>query len=326
MKTLNHTICVAPMMAYTDRHFRYLLRIISQQTVLYTEMVTAQAIIHGDRHYLLAFSDQEHPIALQLGGSDPLQLSEACKIAAGFHYDEINLNVGCPSERVQSGCFGAALMKEPDLVALCISAMKESTSIPVTVKTRLGVDEFDSDAFLHEFIGKVMEAGCTTFIMHARKAWLKGLSPKENREIPPLQYDRVYQLKKLFPQLKIIINGGITDKSDVTEHLKHVDGVMLGRIICSNPFWLADVDALFYKAENNAGGVTREKIVANYFPYILREYANGVPMRHMTRHLIGLYQGEPGARTWRRLLSEGSRDDRQLIRAIENNAPRGLPG
>ncbi|MCX7125866.1 MAG: tRNA dihydrouridine(20/20a) synthase DusA [Gammaproteobacteria bacterium] len=314
MKTLDHTICVAPMMAYTDRHFRYLLRIISQQAVLYTEMVTAQAIIHGDRNYLLAFSDEEHPIALQLGGSDPSHLAQACKIATNFHYNEINLNVGCPSERVQSGCFGAALMKEPELVARCITAMIDSTDIPITVKTRLGVDEFDSEAFLHDFIARVAETGCNTFIMHARKAWLKGLSPKENREVPPLDYDRVYRLKKAFPQLKIIINGGVTDKKSVVEHLKYCDGVMVGRIVCSNPFWLADVDAAFYQSENLM--LSRENIISAYLPYILREYSKGVPMRHMTRHLIGLYQGEPGARAWRRALSEASDDDQQLVRAI----------
>lgn len=311
---LNRTVCIAPMMAYTDRHFRYLLRLISKNAVLYTEMITALAIIHGDKNYLLDFSDKEHPIAIQLGGSDPLQLSQASIIAEKWGYDEINLNVGCPSERVQNGCFGAALMKEPDLVAQCMKAMQESVSVPVTIKTRLGVDDFDSEAFLHEFIGKVAETGCTVFIMHARKAWLQGLSPKENRDIPPLYYDRVHRLKQLFPHLQIIINGGIQTHADVAAHLKAVDGVMVGRIVCSHPYWLASADSQFYGESMPIK--SRQDIITAYLPYILREYGQGVPMRHMTRHLIGLFQGEPGARAWRRRLSEASDDDRQLVRAI----------
>ena len=308
MKSLDHALCIAPMMAYTDRHFRYLLRLLSPNAFLYTEMVNAHAVIKGDRDYLLGFHEAEHPIAVQLGGSSPALLAEASKICESYHYDEINLNVGCPSERVQSGCFGAALMKEPELVVDCVKAMRDAVSIPVTVKTRLGVDDIDSDAYLQNFIGKIAEAGCDTFFMHARKAWLKGLSPKENREIPPLQYDRVYQLKKVFPQLKIIINGGIETHEAIAEHLQHVDGVMLGRIVCSNPYFLMQV-------QKNPR--TREEIIQQYLPYILREYKKGVPMRHMTRHLIGLYQGEIGARAWRRLLSEASTDDLQLVRAIE---------
>jgi tRNA-dihydrouridine synthase A len=313
--TLNRKICVAPMMAYTDRHFRYLLRLISKHTVLYTEMVTAQAIIHGDCAYLLNFSSEEHPVAMQLGGSNPLQLAQASKICERWGYDEINLNVGCPSERVQNGCFGAALMKEAGLVANGIKAMRESVNVPVTIKTRLGVDDCDSEAFLHDFVGKIAETGCDVFIMHARKAWLKGLSPKENREIPPLDYDRVYRLKTLFPQLDIIINGGIQDKNTVPEHLSHVDGVMVGRVICSNPYWLCDVDQRYYAEKTEIK--SRQDIIRLYLPYILQQYANGVPMRHMTRHLIGLFQGEIGARAWRQRLSEASDDDRQLIRAIE---------
>jgi len=305
MKSLDHTLCIAPMMAYTDRHFRYLLRLISPQAFLYTEMVNAHAVIKGDRDYLLGFHETEHPIAVQLGGSSPTLLAEASKICESYHYDEINLNVGCPSERVQSGCFGAALMKEPELVVDCVKAMRDAVSIPVTVKTRLGVDEIDSDDYLQEFIGKIAEAGCDTFFMHARKAWLKGLSPKENREIPPLQYDRVYKLKNVFPHLSIIINGGIETHEAIATHLQYVDGVMLGRIICSNPYFLAK-DSL----------LSREEIIQRYLPYILSEYKKGVPMRHMTRHLIGLYQGEKGARAWRRLLSESSTDDLQLVRAI----------
>src|SRR3990167_4164782 len=225
-----HIICVAPMMGYTDRHFLHLLRIMSKHAVLYTEMITAQAIVRGDQLHLLSFSESAHPVAVQLGGSDPGLLSQAAKIAAQYHYDEINLNVGCPSERVQSGCFGAALMKTPDLVADCVKAMQETVDIPVTVKTRLGVDEYDSDYFLADLVGKVAETGCRTVILHARKAWLSGLSPKENRDIPPLQYERVYRLKKIFPSLEIIINGGIKTQMDMTAHLQYVDGVMLGRV------------------------------------------------------------------------------------------------
>lgn len=310
MKAFNHTICIAPMMAYTDRHFRYLLRLISPSAFLYTEMVTANAILHGDRDYLLKFHEKEHPVAVQLGGSEPALLGKAAEICESYGYDEINLNVGCPSERVQNGCFGAALMKEPELVVDCVKAMQDVVDIPVTVKTRLGVDDIDSDDYLQVFIEKLIKAGCNTFLMHARKAWLKGLSPKENREIPPLQYERVYRLKKIFPQCEFIINGGIETVEAVATHLTHVDGVMLGRVVCSNPYFLAELLP--------EGGVSRENIIQLYLPYILREYAQGVPMRHMTRHLIGLYQGEPGARAWRRLLSEASTDDLQLIRALQN--------
>ncbi len=311
---LNRTFCVAPMMAYTDRHFRALLRIISQQSVLYTEMLTASAIIHGDQNYLLNFSKQEHPVALQLGGSDPALLAQAAKIGEAWGYDEINLNVGCPSDRVQKGCFGVALMKQADLVATIFTAMQNTVQIPVTIKTRLGVDEFDSDEFLYDFIGKIRAAGCKVFMMHARKAWLKGLSPKENRDVPPLCYERVYKLKQLFPDLEIIINGGIEDLASCEQHLKLVDGVMLGRAVCSNPFLLSEVDSLFYGSNRV---MTRKKVISEYLPYILKEYAQGVPMQHMTRHLIGLFQGQPGARQWRRLLSSNTQDDRQIIRAIE---------
>ncbi|OGT33153.1 MAG: tRNA dihydrouridine(20/20a) synthase DusA [Gammaproteobacteria bacterium RIFCSPHIGHO2_02_FULL_39_13] len=315
MNSFNRTICIAPMMAYTDRHFRYLLRLISKHAVLYTEMITAQAIINGDRPYLLDFSEAEHPIAIQLGGSDPRQLAQAAMIAEQWGYDEINLNVGCPSERVQHGCFGAALMKEADLVSECMKAMRESVSVPVTIKTRLGVDDCDSTIFLHDFVGKIIESGCTVFIMHARKALLFGLSPKENRDIPPLQYDRVYQLKKCFPQLEIIINGGIQTQDAIAEQVKQVDGVMLGRVVCSNPYFLASVDQQFYA--DNTAIKSRYDIIARYLPYLLKQYSKGVPMRHMTRHLIGLFQGEPGAKTWRRKLSEAFGDECQLMKTIE---------
>lgn len=302
------------MMSYTDRHFRYLLRLLSKHAVLYTEMIHANAIIHGDRHYFLDFSKEEYPVAIQFGGSEPASLAQAATLAEKWGYNEINLNVGCPSERVQAGCFGAALMKEAALVARCLKAMQDAVSIPVTIKTRLGVNEYDSDSFLQDFIGKIIEAGCSVLIMHARKAWLSGLSPKENRTIPPLQYDRVYQLKKIFPQAEIIINGGITQKSAVREHLKHIDGVMLGRVVCDNPYWLAECDQQFY-AEKIAVK-SRQEIVAQYLEYSLKQYALGVPLRNMTRHLIGLFKGEEGARAWRRALSEPL-SDTHLIQAIE---------
>lgn len=312
--TLNRTICIAPMMAYTDRHFRYLLHLISKNVVLYTEMITAQAIIHGDRPYLLNFSAEEHPIAVQLGGSDPAQLAQAASICAQWGYDEINLNVGCPSERVQNACFGAALMKEPNVVAQCLRAMRDAVKIPVTIKMRLGVDDWDNDVLLHDFVGKISEAGCRVFVIHARKAWLEGLSPKENRDIPPLQYDRVYRLKTLFPQLNIIINGGIQTHEVVRCHLQVCDGVMIGREVCSNPYWLAEVDQRYYAEKTEIK--SRQDIIASYVSYILREYAKGVPMRHMTRHLLGLFQGEPGARAWRRALSEVRMDARQLNKVL----------
>lgn len=302
------------MMSYTNRHFRYLLRLISKHAVLYTEMIHVNAVIYGDRNYLLDFSEAEHPVAIQLGGSNPILLAQAAILAEKWGYDEINFNVGCPSERVQSGCFGAALMKEANLVSECMQAMRESVSIPVTIKTRLGVDDDDSDYFLQDFVGKIMEAGCDALIMHARKAWLSGLSPKENRTIPPLQYDRVYQLKKIFPSAEIIINGGITNQSDVFAHLNQVDGVMLGRAICDNPYWLVECDQRFY-AEKTAMK-SHQEIVAQYLEYILKQHALGVPLRNMTRHLIGLFKGEEGARAWRRTLSEPF-SDAQLIRAIE---------
>lgn len=306
------------MMAYTDRHFRYLLRLISKHAVLYTEMITAQAILRGCQHYLLDFSESEHPVALQLGGSDPAMLENAAKIGEKWGYDEINLNVGCPSERVQNGCFGAALMKESELVAHCITAMRNAVSIPVTIKTRLGVDEYDSDYFLHDFVGKIAETGCNVFVMHARKAFLKGLSPKENRDVPPLQYDRVYQLKKIFPQLEIILNGGIQTHDAVREHLKYVDGVMMGRVACANSFWLSNVDQQFYAA--NTDVKSRQEIITEYLPYILQQQKNGIPIRHMTKHLISLFQGEAGARNWRRKLSDHVVSESELMEFLNINS------
>lgn len=286
----------------TDRHFRRLMRAITQKTTLYTEMITTGAVIHGNRECLLGFNEAEHPVALQLGGSDPKALAESSKIGADWGYDEVNLNVGCPSDRVQSGKFGACLMKEPRLVAECVAAMNAVVNIPVTVKTRIGVDEQDGYELLCQFVETVKQAGCEMFILHARKAWLKGLSPKENRNVPPLNYDCVYQLKKDFPNLDISINGGIKTIDETHKHLQHVDGVMLGREVYSNPYLMASVDQQFY--QSNLPIKSRHEVVFDYLPYLIEQHARGVPLRRLTRHLIGIFQGVPGAKAWRRYLSE----------------------
>lgn len=297
-----HRVCVAPMMDYTDRHFRYILRLMSRHTLLYTEMVTTGAILHGRRDRFLAFHPAEHPVALQLGGSDPAELAACARIGAEYGYDEINLNVGCPSDRVQSGRFGACLMAEPELVAECVSAMSNACAVPVTVKTRIGIDDLDSYEHLYALIGRVAEAGCRVVIIHARKAWLQGLSPKQNREIPPLRYDVVRRLKSDFPRLNVIVNGGIKTLAEMETHLACLDGVMIGREACSNPYLFADVDRRFF--ESAAPVPTRDDIIRACAPYVAAQLAEGVPLARVTRHLLGLYQGQPGARRWRRYLSE----------------------
>ncbi|WP_374087838.1 tRNA dihydrouridine(20/20a) synthase DusA [Methylomicrobium lacus] len=298
-----HYFSVAPMLDWTDRHCRFFHRLISKQALLYTEMVTTGALLHGDRQRFLQFDPCEHPLALQLGGSDPAGLAACAKMAEDFGYDEVNLNVGCPSDRVQNGSFGACLMAEPELVAECVAAMRQAVSIPVTVKSRIGIDDRDSYEELTGFIGTVAEAGCETFIVHARKAWLKGLSPKQNREVPPLRYDTVYRLKQDFPNLQIVLNGGITTLEQAEEVLGNgVDGVMVGREAYHNPYILADVDRRLYGA--SAEAVTRAEIIENLLPYIERQRAEGVRLHSITRHILGLFHGEPGARSWRRHLSE----------------------
>lgn len=296
-----HRVCVAPMMDYTDRHFRYFLRLMTHQTRLYTEMMTTGAILHGARGRFLEFHPLEHPLALQLGGSEPRPLAECARIAAGYGYDEINLNIGCPSDRVQSGRFGACLMAEPELVAECVAAMVAAVTLPVTVKTRIGVDERDSYGHLHNFVSSVAAAGCRTFIIHARKAWLKGLSPRENREIPPLRYDMAERLKSDFPRLSIVVNGGITTLAAMQDHLISFDGVMIGREACTNPYMFADVDRRFF--DPTSAVPTRQEIVASYIPYVFTQLHAGVPLPRMIRHLLGLFHGCPGARRWRRHLS-----------------------
>ncbi|MGB5605550.1 MAG: tRNA dihydrouridine(20/20a) synthase DusA [Gammaproteobacteria bacterium] len=293
---------IAPMMEWTDRHCRYLLRLLTRNTLLYTEMVTTGAVMQGDRDRFLQFNDAEHPVALQLGGSDPAQLAECARIGADYGYDEINLNVGCPSDRVQSGRFGACLMAEPQLVAECVAAMNHAVALPVTVKTRIGVDDLDSFQALADFIETVRAAGCGTFIIHARKAFLQGLSPKENRTVPPLRYDYVYRVKQLFPDLVVILNGGIAGLQEAQDHLQRVDGVMLGRLAYHDPYVLASVDGDFFSAQHPVP--TRAQVVEQMLPYIERELQAGNRLKHITRHMLGLFQGQPGARHWRRYLSQ----------------------
>jgi tRNA-dihydrouridine synthase A len=299
-KKIDRRLCVAPMMDYTDRHLRYLLRLLSPHALLYTEMVTTGTLLHGDRERHLAFNAEEHPVALQLGGSDPQELALCARYGADYGYDEINLNVGCPSDRVQNNRFGACLMAEPELVADAVRAMCEAVNIPVTVKTRLGIDERDSYEELCQFIGTVAAAGCHVFILHARKALLKGLSPKENREIPPLQHDRVYLIKRDFPELTIILNGGVKTVADMRAHLRHVDGVMIGRAACDDTYLLARIE------EEIFGGppvLAREEIARRYALYADAQVALGANEHYVLRHLLGLYQGVSGARHWRRRLS-----------------------
>lgn len=299
---LDKIFAVAPMMDCTDRHCRVLHRLLSRRALLYTEMVTAEAVIRGDRARLIGFSDQEHPVALQLGGSDPSRLAEAAKIGEDFGYDEINLNVGCPSDRVQSGCFGAALMKEPGRVGDCVAAMRAAVAIPVTVKCRIGVDDQDPSVALPALIDAAAAAGVGMFVVHARKAWLSGLSPKENREIPPLDYGLVYELKRMRPNLTIVINGGIASLTEAKTHLAHVDGVMLGRAAYHSPALLADVDAVLF------GDTARDmdKAIESYVEYIGARLFEGVPLNTMTKHMLGLFNGIPGARQFRRHLSENA--------------------
>jgi len=300
--SVNRRISIAPMMDCTNRHFRMLARTLTQQTLLYTEMLTTGAVIHGDRPFLLGYDQAEHPLALQLGGNDPQALAQCAHIAQEWGYDEVNINVGCPSDRVQAGRFGACLMKEPVLVAQCVQTMQAAVDIPVTVKTRLGVDEHDQDDFLFRFIDTVANKGCKTFIMHARKAWLKGLSPRENREVPPLQYERVYRLKAKYPELEIIINGGIHSVLQMHEHLRYVDGVMLGREPYAHPYLMASFDQAFYEVTRPV--ISRLEVVKSYLPYAREQLKQGAPLRVLVRHLVGLFHGISGAKYWRRFISE----------------------
>jgi tRNA-dihydrouridine synthase A len=308
-------LSVAPMMDWTDRHCRVFHRQITKHTWLYTEMVTTGALIYGDVSRHLDFSDEEHPVALQLGGSEPVDLAKSAKLGEQWGYDEINLNCGCPSERVQKGAFGACLMAEPKLVADCVKAMRDVVSIDVTVKHRIGIDETESYDFVRDFVGTIAEAGCRTFIVHARNAILKGLSPKENREIPPLKYEFAYQLKKEFPQLEIIINGGIKTQAEIDLHLQHIDGVMLGREAYHNPYMMTDFDSRYY--QDNAPIKSRTEILEAMLSYIREQLARnatetkqaggGLKLNSITRHMLGLMAGMPGARTFRHTLSDSKK-------------------
>lgn len=292
---------VAPMMDWTDRHCRAFHRILTRRALLYTEMAVDQAVIHGDAPRLIGFDPAEHPVAIQLGGSDPDALAQASKVAADFGYAEINLNVGCPSDRVQSGKFGACLMREPELVRDCLIAMREAVDLPVTVKHRLGVDDQDPEATLFDFVDTVAQSGVASFTVHARKAWLKGLSPKENRDVPPLDYGLVHRLKRERPELEIILNGGLSDLAHALDNKGELDGVMLGRAAYQTPWTLADVDGAVFGAENPVASPF--EAVEAYRPYIETQLQKGVKLHAITRHMLGLFAGRPGARKWRQVLS-----------------------
>ncbi|MEE9302909.1 MAG: tRNA dihydrouridine(20/20a) synthase DusA [Thiotrichaceae bacterium] len=303
--TLDRRFCVAPLLDLTTQHQRYFMRILSKHAVLYTEMITTGALIYGDRDRYLQYNEAEHPVAIQLGGSDPKDMAQCAKMAEDYGYDEININLGCPSERVQKGAFGACLMLEPELIAECIGEMQVAASkTPITVKNRIGVDDHDSYDKLTRFVDIIASAGCETFIIHARKALLKGLSPKQNREIPPLSYPTVYQLKKDFPQLEFILNGGIKTLQEAEEHQQHVDGVMLGREAYHNPFLLVEVDQQLY--QDNQPLLDRKQIIELLIEYTEQQLSKGVPLNHMTRHILGLFHAQSGAKAWRRHLSENA--------------------
>ncbi len=299
--TDDYTLSVAPMMDWTDRHCRYFHRLISPHARLYTEMVTTGALLHGDAERFLRFDDSEHPVALQLGGSDAKDLAQCAKMGADHGYDEINLNCGCPSDRVQNGRFGACLMKEPDHVADCVAAMSDTVDVPVTVKCRIGIDDQDDFDFLDEFVGKIADKGCKTFIVHARKAWLSGLSPKQNREVPPLDYDRVKAIKDKHPALRILVNGGIKEAAPVLEHLQSFDGVMIGREAYSNPYFLAELEKAVFNTESTP---QRDEIALHMMAYAREQFErHQTPIKSITRHILGLYHHQHGAKAWKRTLS-----------------------
>jgi len=300
---LDRRLCIAPMMDWTDRHCRFFLRLFSPRALLYTEMVVANAVLRGDPEYRLGFYRAEHPVALQLGGSDPAMLAEAAAVGESTGYDEINLNVGCPSDRVQNATFGACLMAKPELVAECVRAMRLAVRVPVTVKSRIGIDDRDDYSFLRRFVDEVSSAGCSVFIIHARKAVLQGLSPKQNREIPPLLYERAWRVKEDYPGLTVVVNGGLRTVPEVSEQWRHADGVMLGREAYHNPYLISALHRAAYDDGFHAPGP--EEIVSRMVDYAERQQARGVPLRAITRHMLGLFNGRAGARTWRRTLSEG---------------------
>ncbi len=317
MPALDRTFSIAPMMDCTDRHDRYFLRLITGRALLYTEMIATGALVHGDRRRFLRHHPAEHPLALQLGGSDPAALAASAAIAEAAGFDEVNLNIGCPSDRVRAGRFGAALMAEPALVARGVRAMRDAVSLPVTVKCRIGIDD-QPDRALADFIERVADVGATTFIVHARKAWLKGLSPRQNRQVPPLRHDLVYEVKQRFPDLEIVINGGIGTLDAAAGHLDHVDGVMVGRAAYHNPYCLADVDRRFFA--DARPGLSRRQVIDRLIAYAEAECAAGTPLNRITRHIFGLAQGLPGARAWRRHLGERATRPGAGVEVIEQAA------
>ena len=325
---MDREFSVAPMLDVTDRHCRAFLRLFSRHTRLYTEMVVSGSIIYGDRDRFLGFDPSEHPVAIQLGGSDPAQLALCARLAEERGYDEVNLNVGCPSDRVKNGMFGACLMAQPELVAECVGEMIQAVSVPVTVKTRIGIDDMDSYEALHRFIQLNADAGCNHFIIHARKAWLSGLSPKQNREIPPLKYETVYRLKRDFPGLKVTLNGGVTSLDEAFDHYRHVDGVMMGRQAYQDPWLLTDVDETVFGERTNDAPASRLEAINRYLPYIEKQLSEGVYLRHMTRHMLQLFHGQPGAKAWRRYISEhGPRKNagiEVIEKALEFVAPEAM--
>lgn len=301
---ISRRFCVAPMLDCTDRHERYLARLISKHTVLYTEMITTGALLFGDKARFLDFNETEHPVALQLGGSEPDAMTKSAEFAQQWGYDEVNINVGCPSDRVQSGRFGACLMQAPELVAENVKQMQAAVDIPVTIKCRIGVDDQDPHDALWALVEASANVGCKTFLVHARKAWLKGLSPKQNRDVPPLEYQLVYDLKKAFPELEIVINGGIDTIEACHEHLGHVDGVMMGREAYSNPYIMARVDAELYADKSTP--LTRDEVLRAYMSYVEKHIGNGLRLNHMSRHVVGLFHGEPSSRLFRRHISQNA--------------------
>lgn len=318
---IDRTLSIAPMLDWTDRHERYFLRLISRHALLYTEMVTTGAILHGDAARHLDFSAEEHPLALQLGGSEPAAMAECAKRGEDWGYDEININVGCPSDRVQNGSFGACLMASPQTVAECVDAMRDAVNIPVTVKCRIGIDHEDAYEPFEQFVRTVAAAGCDTFVVHARKAWLEGLSPKENREIPPLRYDFVYRLKREMPQLHVSINGGIKTLAEAQAHLRHVDGVMIGREAYHNPYMLADADRLLFGDDHPVPG--RLEVLETYMDYVQRMLDRDIYLGHMTRHILGLFHGQYGGRAFRRHISENAYKPGAGVQVIRE-AARGV--
>jgi len=322
MAGIDRKLCVAPMMDWTDRHCRYFHRLLAPDALLYTEMVTTGALIHGDVERHLAYNPEEHPLALQLGGCEPDELAACARVAQARGYDEVNLNVGCPSDRVQRGRFGACLMLEPALVRDGVAAMRAAVDIPVTVKTRLGVDRHDSYAFFSEFVGAVAESGCSTFIVHARKAWLSGLSPKENREVPELRYEWVERLKREHPELTIVLNGGIASLADALGHLERFDGVMLGRAAYHDPWLLAELQNAVF---GGGAPAARAEVVHRMTAYLADRVADGLPASHVSRHVLGLFHAQPGARTWRRTISERAHREPDNANLLED-ALAAMPG